>query len=262
MLFNYHTHTKRCHHATGEDREYVENAIKAGIKALGFSDHAPYFYPQINPINPYRIDCDKFEDYVNSVISLKKEYERDIDILLGYELEYYPEYHAREMEYLKSYSYDYLILGQHQLIKGEDYKIIYANRQIYTLSEYVDTVIEALNTSHFNILAHPDLPNCFATKEQKQKEYARLCKCAKELNIPLELNLLGIREGRTYPTEDFFEIASKMGNDIVIGYDAHSPSDFLDKYALMKALKIVEKYKLKLITQPFIKNKIKLKPIA
>ncbi len=257
MLYNYHTHTNRCHHANGSDREYVENAIKAGIKTLGFSDHAPYFYPQINPRNPYRIDCDKFEDYVNSVISLKKEYEKDIDILLGYELEYYPEYHAREMEYLNTYSYDYLILGQHQLIKGGDYKVIYANRPTYNLSEYVDTVIEALNTGDFNMLAHPDLPNCFATKEQKENEFSKLCLCAKKQNIPLELNLLGIREGRMYPTEDFFEIAAKVGNDIAIGYDAHSPSDFLDKYALSKALKIVEKYKLNLITKPFIKNTIK-----
>ena len=30
MLANYHTHTKRCQHAGGEDREYVEAAIQAG----------------------------------------------------------------------------------------------------------------------------------------------------------------------------------------------------------------------------------------
>ena len=42
MLANYHTHTKRCNHALGEDREYVEAAIKAGLKVLGFSDHCPF----------------------------------------------------------------------------------------------------------------------------------------------------------------------------------------------------------------------------
>ena len=36
MRYNLHTHTKRCNHAQGEDREYVEAAIKAGIKTLGF----------------------------------------------------------------------------------------------------------------------------------------------------------------------------------------------------------------------------------
>ena len=34
MIANYHTHTKRCKHATGEDREYVEAAIETGLKIL------------------------------------------------------------------------------------------------------------------------------------------------------------------------------------------------------------------------------------
>lgn len=29
MKANYHTHTTRCQHAFGEDREYVEEAIRA-----------------------------------------------------------------------------------------------------------------------------------------------------------------------------------------------------------------------------------------
>ena len=45
MIANYHTHTWRCNHATGTEREYVENAIKGGLKILGFSDHTPMPYP-------------------------------------------------------------------------------------------------------------------------------------------------------------------------------------------------------------------------
>jgi len=30
MFANYHTHTSRCHHAKGTEREYIEAAIKAG----------------------------------------------------------------------------------------------------------------------------------------------------------------------------------------------------------------------------------------
>ena len=35
---NYHTHTKRCNHAVGEDEEYVLSAIENGYKVLGFAD--------------------------------------------------------------------------------------------------------------------------------------------------------------------------------------------------------------------------------
>ena len=41
MFANYHTHTTRCNHAAGTDREYVEYAIRSGIKILGFADHTP-----------------------------------------------------------------------------------------------------------------------------------------------------------------------------------------------------------------------------
>ena len=44
LTTNFHTHTTRCNHAAGEDRQYVEEAIKGGLKVLGFSDHSPYFF--------------------------------------------------------------------------------------------------------------------------------------------------------------------------------------------------------------------------
>ena len=34
MIANYHTHTWRCRHADGTEREYVEKAINAGLKIL------------------------------------------------------------------------------------------------------------------------------------------------------------------------------------------------------------------------------------
>jgi histidinol-phosphatase (PHP family) len=40
-LKNYHTHTWRCKHATGDIEDYVEKALEAGGKVLGFSDHTP-----------------------------------------------------------------------------------------------------------------------------------------------------------------------------------------------------------------------------
>ena len=54
----------------------------------------------------------------------------------------------------------------------------------------------------------------------------RLCLAAKELHIPLELNLLGLRANRRYPSERFFRIAKACGNTIVAGIDAHDPDCF------------------------------------
>ena len=68
---NFHTHTMRCHHAVGEDREYVERAIEAGFQVLGFSDHVPIPYRD-GYVSRIRMTLTEAEDYVDSILKLKK----------------------------------------------------------------------------------------------------------------------------------------------------------------------------------------------
>ncbi|MBQ3459486.1 MAG: hypothetical protein IJH14_02320 [Solobacterium sp.] len=66
---NWHTHTKRCGHAVGEDEEYVLAAIQGGLKTLGFSDHAAYPKPQ-----PYeRMDISEVPGYIASIRPCRKK---------------------------------------------------------------------------------------------------------------------------------------------------------------------------------------------
>ena len=74
LPYNYHTHTARCNHAEGEDKAYVEEAIKAGVKVLGFSDHAPYLFPDTDYYSVFRMKKEELFEYADSVLSLKKEY--------------------------------------------------------------------------------------------------------------------------------------------------------------------------------------------
>ena len=47
MKIDYHTHHKRCGHAVGTLREYIEKAIEMGLHQIGLSDHMPLFH--MNP---------------------------------------------------------------------------------------------------------------------------------------------------------------------------------------------------------------------
>ena len=76
MKANYHTHTVRCKHAQGSEREYVEAAIANGIEILGFSDHAPYSFDD-DYATHIRMDFSELEEYVDTLQRLKKEYEKD-----------------------------------------------------------------------------------------------------------------------------------------------------------------------------------------
>ena len=86
----------------------------------------------------------------------------------------------------------------------------------------------------------------------KQTQYRRRCEGARRMNIPLEINLLGIRNHRNYPTETFFKIAGEVGNDVVLGIDAHSPDSILDDKAEEVANAMVKAYNLKRIEKEWL----------
>ena len=251
MLFNYHTHTYRCNHASGTEREYIEAAIKSGIKTLGFSDHAPYEFDG-GYVSSFRMGMDKAEEYFTTVRALKEEYSDKIRILCGLELEYYPLYHKAEMEKLKKYSPDYLILGQHLLGNEPERRMLTDQTEDECFTEYMDQLIAAMQTGEYLYVAHPDMIGCRFTETVMRKGFTRFCEAAKELNVPIELNLLGIRGKRQYPDPFFFEIVGKVGCKVILGKDAHAAEDFLHPTDEKDALEMVKALKLDLITEPII----------
>ena len=250
MLHNLHTHTARCNHAQGTDREYIEHAIKAGMKTLGLSDHAPYLFPDKAYSSTHRMATDEIFDYANSIHALQKEYASDIRILLGFELEYYPEFHKDEMAFLSQASPDYLLLGQHFIGREYDREISIRITENNDLEQYVTQVLAGLATGDFLYLAHPDLAGFACDESVWKREYRRLCEGAKRLDIPLEINFLGMRGNRHYPNEKFFEIAGQVGNKVVFGADAHEPWFVNDIISEEKAKEMVKKLGLQLIEKP------------
>lgn len=230
MYANYHTHTSLCHHATGTMREYVEEAIKSGIKILGFSDHSPYLFDG-DYYSYFRMLPQEAYEYVEEVAKLRDEYKNDITIYTGFEMEYYPEIFERTIDFIKEIGYDYLILGQHAL--NNEYDAIYSSNTARNnkndLTTYVNQTIAGMETGEFLYVAHPDLIYYREDLEFYKKEMTRLCECAKRLNIPLEINLLGFEAKRAYPYDEFWKIVAEIGNDTIFGIDAHKISALSDK---------------------------------
>ena len=238
-MYNLHTHTTRCNHAVGTDREYVEAAIHAGMTVLGFSDHCPQFFPVSDYYSHFRMRPELAEDYVYSLRQLKKEYEKDIKILIGFETEYYPKTFRRFMRFIKPLELDYLIMGQHFVGNEYDIGSYYAGRDCLHreyIKEYVDQVIEGLNTGVFTYLAHPDIVNYEGDIEYYKAQMTRLCKHARKMKLPLEYNILGYTSGKCYPNPIFWRIASEIGCKTVLGFDAHNPLALLNSHAYAECL--------------------------
>ena len=43
----------------------------------------------------------------------------------------------------------------------------------------------------------------------------RLCRYCAKVGIPMEINLLGVREDRNYPDERFWKIVAQEGNPVI-----------------------------------------------
>ena len=249
MIANYHTHTYRCGHAEGTEREYLECAVKAGLRTLGFSDHTPYDFFDSEPRNrPIRMKPEELPDYARSVRALAEKNRGRIEVLLGVEAEYYPKYFPRLLELLRANGLQYMILGQHFLDNEIDAPYCGRPTDLESdLDRYVSQSIEALNTGLFTYFAHPDLIRFTGDGAVYSRHIRRLCCAAKETGTPLEINLLGLGEGRHYPARRFWEIAAEVGNDVILGCDAHSPEQLFASEPEGRALETAKRLGLKLL---------------
>ena len=120
MKTNYHTHTTRCMHATGDDEDYVLSAIKGGYRILGFSDHTPWKY-RTDYVADMRMLPEELPGYVESLKTLREKYHDRIDIRIGLECEYFPQYIHWLKEQTKKYQLDYIIFGNHHYHTDEKF---------------------------------------------------------------------------------------------------------------------------------------------
>ena len=246
MIANYHTHTWRCMHAVGTEREYVENAIEGGLKILGFSDHTPMPYAG-GFVSPAKMRMDQLEEYVDVLLALKKEYEKDIEIHIGLEVEYYPAYFEELVRFTSQFPIEYYILGQHFLgNEVGDVSSFEETNDPVRLIRYCEQTLEGLRTGKFSCFAHPDAMHFVGDDALYRQQMTHLCEAVKEIDIPLEINFLGIWNHRHYPLPLFWEIAGEVGNKVIFGADAHRPDKVWNPEALKIAEGMVEKYHLNL----------------
>lgn len=247
--FNYHSHTKRCGHASGEDEEYVKQAIKNGYTCIGFSDHAPY---ENGYVEGERMRKDEFNDYVQSVHFLQEKYKDQIEIRLGLEIEYFEDFLDEIKEYRNLV--DFMILGEHEYaVKQIDF---YMNHKDEDTLLNGEQVAKACDDGLVDIVAHPDL-FMFSKEEWNEaceKTAHKICQSAERNHALLELNLNGLRYGKrqigdeyryTYPYRKFWEVVSQYDIEVVYGLDAHTPDKYADFACYETVNEIIEGIPLK-----------------
>lgn len=223
MRIDLHNHTTRCNHAEGTIDEYIEQAIKLGIDIYGFSEHAPMsFDPK------YRLAFEEMEAYTYDVLDAQTRYQDQIEILLGYEVDYLPGH--MDDRVLKA-KVDYLIGSVHFINKwgfdNPEFIGGYEERDIDTIwQEYFDAIEAMAKMGRFDIVGHLDLIKVFKYLPQKDIRLIakKALKAIKTSNMVLELNAAGLRKPiqEIYPSQPLLEVAYELDIPITFSSDAHA----------------------------------------
>ena len=234
----FHVHTKRCKHGSEEsDETLVKKAISLGAKRITFTDHVPF------PENPFgnRMDFEELEEYLDSLEKLKKLYATQIDIKIGFEVEYLPKY-LDYFWFLKNHpKVDLLICGQH-MAQYEDTFTCYLESEKKNEIEHrlcVEAMIEGIKSGLFDVVAHPD--RCFKRQKEWTEELTklsnRLFSVASEYGVSLEINISSYtKQKKNVFRKDFwllleeFNKTAKKKVQTVFALDSHSTEEMESHY--------------------------------
>lgn len=239
IINNYHTHTKRCGHATGEDIDYVNYAISLHMKTLGFSCHVSHTDFELNV------------SYLKDIQKLKEQFKDKIKILKAFECEYEDDLIPYYRNLVETKQVDYLIFGNHNTTyNGTFYNFIRPFKDVTYLDVYYETLKKALDSHLFTYICHPDV---FLKGYLKWDEHAinlthKMGKLLSQYDCYVELSGTGYRSKArlkyngeflpTYPFKEFFKILKQYPLKFVLGADAHAPEQLNDD-----AIKYIEDMK-------------------
>ena len=234
-ISNFHTHTYLCKHAVGSPKEYALQAQKEGCSVLGFTDHCPYpqnmpdYWPEI------RMSTEEVPLYKSMIQKAKEAV--PFPIYMGFECEWdsrFKSWYSDEL--LGTYGADYIILGSHWVTTQGGNRHVYAPNidNNSDLNHYIDQTIDGMRSGLFAFLAHPDL---FMISHPEWDQQTKSCSlalidAAKDLNLPMEINGLGLsREPNStsrgiryqYPYVEFWELVAEKKLTVVCNSDAHKP---------------------------------------
>lgn len=251
-----HVHSHYCPHGSSDKFEdYLEKAIKLGIKEITFTEHMSM---------PIELECEGFdknfirdtypsmnsiEEYFQEVKIYKNKYKDRIKINLGLEVDYLEGYEKFTTELLNKYG-DVLedsILSVHiGLYDGkyycfdciESFEVLLKNigsiEKVYDL--YYNTLLKAIKSDLGKFkpkrIGHPTLIRIFNKKYPLEYKndilFKEIIKEMKERDYEIDYNTAGLRKElckEVYPSGDFYKIALENNIKMIYGSDSHFSKD-------------------------------------
>ena len=243
--FNLHTHTVFCD-GKAEPEEYVKEAVKRKMSALGFSCHSPLPFE-----NGYSIKEHDIEKYVSEIRSLQEKYKNQIKIYLGFEFDYVPGISEDPVPLKQKMNSDFFISSVHLVRNKQNEKLwfidgpesnyinglasVFNNNIKLAVTSYFEQVIEMATKIKPDIIGHIDKikmhnKNRFFSENDLwyKKLTDQLLDNVQKAGCIIEVNTRGIYKKRCnslYPGIDILKEIYKRKFPVTISSDAHLPGE-------------------------------------
>lgn len=243
---NYHSHTNFCD-GSDEPVKYIEEAIRLGFAAYGYSAHAPVGFE-----TNWCLPDTKFPDYLASIDQIKKYYKEKIQVYLGLEIDFIPDFVGRSMHLLKDVQLDYFIGSVHFVDRFEDgtywnidtseelflkgLKEIFHNDFRKASIRFFEITRQMLEEDKPPVVGHLDKIKIYNKNRNFFKETEKWYRDQVDLTIDtikktgsiIEINTRGYykyQQPDLYPGFWIVEKLAKKGIPLMINSDSHKPSE-------------------------------------
>ena len=238
LLVDYHMHLRgpddgpAGRYSAERAEEYVEQARRAGVDEIGFSDHV-YYFRQTRGLweIPWMLERsgDDLADYVDAVVEAKR---RGLPVKLGLEVDYFPGIEAGLAELLEPYPWDY-VLGSIHFVDGfpvdQEPGLVHRVPVAEAWRRYFVWLRNAARSGLFDSLAHPDLIKFFGMRAPEEETHYLHVETADAIDaagICVEVTAAGLHKpvGEVYPDRELLAACHERGVPITLASDAHQPA--------------------------------------
>jgi histidinol-phosphatase (PHP family) len=248
---NYHSHTKYCD-GTDECEVYVQEALRLGMAAYGFSTHAPVPFE-----NAWSIKDRDVPQYLEDVLKLKEQYAGQIEIYLSMEVDYVPGMTGVKDYFISNLGLDYTVGSVHfvgafdeehpweidgpttlfekgleEIWKGDIQAVVkrYFELQRQMLAEECPDIIGHMD----KIKMHNTVKPFFSEDDQWYRdELMQTLEAIASSGAIMEVNTRGMYKKYTtepYPSAWVIKEAKRLNIPVVINSDGHHPREIIAEF--------------------------------
>ncbi|SDW70362.1 histidinol-phosphatase (PHP family) [Marinococcus luteus] len=250
-----HIHSPFCPHGSRDSfHDYIEACIKNGIKTISFTEHAPLPEGFTDPVpdKDSAMPAAQLDQYLQDLSSLQSEYNSDITIKKGLEVDFIEGFEKKTEQFMNTYGPELedCILSSHFIKLNSEYICIdfspdHFDRYVRLSGSpqkaaelYYSAVLRSIQAPLGkytpNRIGHMTLIRKFHKNYEydflDQNAIEAILQEVKSRGFELDVNGAGTIKERClepYPHPSVIQSAVRMGIPLVYGSDAHASSGLL-----------------------------------